>query len=89
MKDIYEANVLSSMNTKECEMIAVHIEKINMVNIVIYRPPATEMAEFDPILEKLKSILERMEIPNLSLVLSGDFNFPSVEWTPEPSNRCR
>ena len=36
VKDTYEAKVLSSKNTKECEMIAVHIEKINMLNIVIY-----------------------------------------------------
>ena len=80
MKDIYEANVLSSMNTKDCEMIGVHIENINMLNIVIYRPPATEMAESYPILVELKSVLERMEIPNPTVVLSGDFNFPSVEW---------
>ena len=70
-------------------MIAVHIEKISMIHIVIYRSPAVEMAEFDPILEELKSILERMEIPNPTVVLSGDFNFPSVEWTREPSNGCR
>ena len=72
MKDTYEAKVLSSMNTKECEMIAVHIENINMLNTVIYRPPAVEVAEFDPILEELKSILVRKEIPNPTVVLSGD-----------------
>ena len=73
VKDIYEAKILSSIYTKECEMIAVHIEKINTSTIVIYRPSATDVAEFNPILEELKSVLARMKEPSSTIVLYGDF----------------
>ena len=30
------------MSTDEVEMVAVFIEKLNIINIVIYRPPGTK-----------------------------------------------
>merc|ERR1712117_103436 len=72
-----------------CEMIAVHIEKINVINIVIYRPPGAIMSEFSPILEEVEKILVNMKKPNPTVIITGDFNFPSVEWKWGQDGGCR
>ena len=72
VKDSYEARLISTANTRSCEMIAVHIEKINVINIVIYRPPGTIMSEFSPILEEVENILVSMKKPNPTVIITGD-----------------
>merc|ERR1712228_1022626 len=47
---------------------------------VIYRPPDTEIQVFEVILKELKKILEKMDKPDPTVILSGDFNFPFVNW---------
>merc|ERR1712228_19667 len=88
VKDSYEARLISTANTRSCEMIAVHIEKINVINTVIYRPPGAIMSEFSPILEEVENILVNMK-PNPRAIITGDFNFPSVEWKRGQDGGCR
>ena len=61
-------------------MLAIHIKEMNMVNIVIYRSPNTEIQVFEVILKELKKILEKMDKPDPTIILSGDFNFLFVNW---------
>ena len=89
MKDSYETRLISTANTRSCEMIAVQIEKINVINIVIYRPPGAIMWEFSPILEEVENILVNMKKPNPTVIITGDFNFPSVEWKWGQDGGCR
>ena len=42
------------MSTDEVEMVAVFIEKLNTINIVIYRPPGTKGKKFSEVLGKVK-----------------------------------
>ena len=54
MKDEFEAQKIAEMSTDEVEMVAVFIEKLNIINIVIYRPPGTKGKNFSEILGKVK-----------------------------------
>ena len=65
---------------ESCEIVAVHIEKINIINIVVYRPPDTKLTVFTAIMNKIKKLLEEMAIPEPTVIIKRDFNFPFVEW---------
>ena len=46
VKGEFEAQKIAEMSTDEVEMVAVFIEKLNIINIVIYRPPGTKGKSF-------------------------------------------
>ena len=75
-----EATQLSKINHEVCEMIAIMIPEIQTLNIVIYRPPGTKLHEFDIILNEIENILQKLEKPDPTIIISGDFNFPFVKW---------
>ena len=89
LRDQIEANEISNVSIKKCEMIAIRIEKLNTINIVIYRPPDTSSSVFLLMLKELQEILEKLESPEPTVIISGDFNFPFVNWTRDLSNGCR
>ena len=64
----------------KCEMVAIYIKALNTINIVIYRPPKTIGEDFYYILEKVDEILMNMGNPNPIILMTGDFNFPFIEW---------
>ena len=86
--DRLEANIICQISYKKCEMIAINIPEIQTVNIVIYRPPKTKLNEFEEILKKINEIFEKLEKPDPTIILSGDFNFPFVKWKKWPNNGC-
>ena len=75
-----ECEILAKECHNKCEMIAVYIKALNTINIVIYRPPKTKGDDFNCILDKVENIFNSMGIPNPTILLTGDFNFPFVEW---------
>ena len=75
-----ECDILAKECRNKCEMVAVKIKALNTINIVIYRPPKTKGEDFNYILDKVESIFNNMEIPNPTIIMTGDFNFPFVEW---------
>ena len=85
----FEANEISNIGVQKCEMIAIEIEKLNTINIVIYRPPDTTSSVFLNIIKELKKILSSLESPEPTIIISGDFNFPFVKWIRDTSNGCR
>ena len=84
-----EATVLLEVNIGRCEMIAIFIEKINAINIVVYRPPDTKLIDFNKILKEIKELLSKMNTPEPVVIITGDFNFPFVKWTKGAHNGCR
>ena len=84
-----EATVLLEVNIGRCEMIAIYIEKINAINIVVYRPPDTKIIDFNKILKEIKELLSKMNTPEPVVIITGDFNFPFVKWTKGAHNGCR
>ena len=87
---VKDGNLIKSFSSFKCEMVAVNISTLNITNIVIYRPPHTRMNDFSPILDELENLLKNMGKPNPVVILSGDFNFPFVEWLESGQGyRCR
>ena len=89
IKDQLEAKLVSKINAGKCEMLALHIEKLNTLNIVIYRPPDTTLNTFSHIINKLQNILESIETPEPTIIITGDFNFPFIKWIKVSCNGCR
>ena len=77
---VKDGKLIINFNSSKCEMVAVNICSLNILNIVIYRPPHTKMCDFAPVLSELENILQNMGNPNPVIIMSGDFNFPFVEW---------
>ena len=60
LHDKIEANKISEMSNKECDMVAIMIPEIQMLNIVVYRPLDTKSREFNPILNELQRIFQTL-----------------------------
>ena len=89
LKNGFEARLLLEERVESCEILAIHIEKLNIINIVIYRPPDTHSTEFASVMDKIKKLLTTMTSPEPSVIISGDFNFPFVEWRRGDLNACK
>ena len=61
-------------------MVAIKVPSLNLINIVSYRPPHTKMSDFKPMLNKITDILNKLDKPDPTIIWSGDFNFPFVNW---------
>ena len=88
LHDKLEAIKLSEINNEVCEMVAVMIPEIQTINIVIYRPPNAKMQDFNVILNEIIEIFQKMEKPDPTIIISGDFNFPFVKWMRMSDNSC-
>ena len=74
------AEILTTFSNKTTEMLAVHVNKLNLILINIFRPPNTTMEDFRDILRNIKTILNNTPLQTTDLLLMGDFNFPHVNW---------
>lgn len=63
------------------EMLALKLTNLNLILITVYRPPNTTQEEFQPIIDKTRDILLNLPAPDTEVIIVGDFNFPSVNWT--------
>ena len=63
-------------------MLALRIHSLDTVMIVLYRPPDTRLSEFTPVLAKLDRLLSDLHSPAPTILLLGDFNFPTsvIQW---------
>ena len=59
------------------------------MNIVVYRPPDTHSVEFADAMDKIKKLLGDMVSPEPSVIITGDFNFPFIEWKRGELNACK
>ena len=89
LKNGFEARLLLEDRVESCEIVAIHIERINVVNIVVYRPPDTHSTEFTNVMDKIKKLLKELTTPEPSVIITGDFNFPFIEWKRGELNACK
>ena len=62
-------------------MVAIKIPSLNAINIVTYRPPHTKMIDFKPLIDKIReTIFNILDRPDPTIIWTGDFNFPFVQW---------
>ena len=78
--DKIEGELIESFSENKCEMVAIKVPSLNLINIVSYRPPHTKMSDFKPMLNKITNILNKLDKPDPTIIWSGDFNFPFVNW---------
>ena len=86
--DKIETNEKLNISNGKCEVVAVEMPDIQTINIVVYRPPDTKSHEFNPILSEIQNLLQNLEKPEPTIILSGDLNFPFVKWKRLPDNSC-
>ena len=88
LRDDFEAKLLAEEYVHSCEMVAIHIERINTINIVVYRPPDTKLKHFEDMMEKIENLLSKMNKPEPTVIITGDFNFPFIEWKRNELGAC-
>ena len=62
------------------ELLIVKVENMNLVIIVIYRPPSTPTQIFNDQLNKIEDYLSSIDRPSLNIMFLGDFNFPHLKY---------
>ena len=83
-----EGEQICEISHKGCEMVAIQIPELRTINIVVYRPPKSRKKDFDKILDEIEKILKNMKKPEPTIIMSGDFNFPFVEWQRMSNGGC-
>lgn len=80
IKDSLVSTEILSHSNEVVEVLGVKIESLNLVVILMYRPPDTTVEEFKPQLERIKTVLEGLEAPLPTIMWLGDFNMPNIRW---------
>ena len=83
-----EAELIGSFSENKCEMVAIKVPSLNIVNIVSYRPPHSKMHDFKPMYNKIGELLSNLGRPDPTIIWTGDFNFPFVQWKECISGGC-
>ena len=88
LKDGFDSRLMIADQVGSCEIVAITIEKINIINIVVYRPPDTGYGDFLKIMNKIEELLSEMVTPEPAVIITGDFNFPFIEWKRNMEGAC-
>ena len=62
------------------ESLAVYMKRLNLLIIVIYRPPAASLQDFSSTINEIQDKMAELPKPTPTVFMTGDFNFPSVSW---------
>ena len=78
------AEVLSSGSNGAIEWLMVRITRNhNLIFTVVYRPPGSLFEEFSPIINIIENKLQEFLSDRPIIIVSGDFNFPNIDWDAE------
>ena len=88
IKNEYDSRLMTTDQVESCEIVAVSIENINIINIVIYRPPDTRYNDFVNVMKKIEKLLSDMGTPEPWVIITGDFNFRFIEWSRNKEGAC-
>ena len=82
IKSRYAAHtkVLLSESNSYTEAQVLNIVPMNIIYITIYRPPACPTNKFMDPLNKVREILATLPTPMPTIFLTGDLNFPLINW---------
>ena len=64
------------------EALIVKVKKLDTIFITIYRPPNTQTEDWNDAVELIENEIDLIQANGSfgSVIMSGDFNFPSLEW---------
>ena len=87
---------LVSVSDKMCSIVAVHLEELNLIVFMVYRPPPNnkdkgngkdiyhgdklERSFDDIVLSNINKVISKFQAPTPDIILAGDFNFPKALW---------
>ena len=54
------------------------IKRLGLVFITVYRPPG--YTDFKTTIEIVRTALDKIPPPSPTIIITGDFNFPVVNW---------
>ena len=60
-------------------MIILHIASLSMMLVSSYRPPACDFSKFKEVLVLLSEKIQHIA-DSWSVVITGDFNLPHIDW---------
>ena len=72
---------LDSFSNGKTELLGVHLKNLNLLVITIYRPPNTTLENFNQAITRLTEILKNPPNQSVEIMITGDFNFPHVNWS--------
>lgn len=78
-----DTEVLLSESNSYVEAQIIYIRQIEIVYVNIYRPPACPTTKFNEPLTKINTILNSLHSPTPTIMLTGDLNFPNINWEAE------
>ena len=88
IKNGFETQLMIADQVESCEIVAVTIENLNVINIVVYRPPDTCYNDFAKVMNKIEVLLSEMDTPEPTAIITGDFNSPFIEWKRNEKGAC-
>ena len=72
--------ILETFSNSTTEMLALYVKKMDLIIVVIYRPPNTTFRNFKEAAEKIQHLLQLLPTPLTEVILTGDFNFLTITW---------
>lgn len=78
-----QTDILFSESNSYVELQMLYIRYLNMVYINIYRPPDCPTIKFIEQFNKLQNIIHNLPAPMPTITLTGDLNFPLINWESE------
>ncbi|XP_069194283.1 uncharacterized protein, partial [Procambarus clarkii] len=84
-EDLVCTELLNSTN-EVVEVLGMKVEKLNLIIILIYKPPDTTIEEFTEQMHKIENILDNLANPAPDIIFLGDFNLPSLRWRTANTN---
>ena len=78
-----DVEMLCAGSTGEMEWLVLNSKRRRLVFVTVYRSPTCSNHSFNIALGQISQTLEKLNRPQPSIFVTGDFNFPMVNWSTE------
>lgn len=78
-----ETSVIVSHSNEFVELLILYIKSQHLLIVTIYRPPDCPQQKFTDMLNITSAEINKLNSPMPDIVISGDFNFPIINWQTE------
>ena len=79
---------LESGSIGNIEFLVLYIKVLNLMLINVYRPPSSKSTDFKLVMDKIKQVNLLKAGPAPKIALTGDLNFPTVNWELNTIEAC-
>ena len=92
IKNNFSFRVITETSDNMCSFLAVHVNELNLILMLAYRPPPhytpdnlyngqpLEQSFQNIILNNISTLMNTLATPEPDIILLGDFNFPKAVW---------